>query len=194
MNIPFASIAAAVLTIAAAATGFAGQSVSSPAPSSTASATQVVGAPRPPVNVQPPVAPVTVSGLFVVRLNDYQFMSCLSFKNVSDKVIQAIRFRFVFTDAFGNKVAQYFGDRMGPFGPGAQVLGLNREIYNAVQREGINAGPDALNCWHNTSAVQVPSVGRVAVDLIEIRYANGPTWINPFRSVPILTQKETQPL
>jgi hypothetical protein len=93
-------------------------------------------------------------------------VSCISFKNVSDKTLVAVEFVFSYIDAFNKPIAHYKGDIEGIFSPGVLIKGETPD-YAATARS---------NCWK--SHVVFATASRVDTDVAQVLYRDGTVWVN----------------
>jgi hypothetical protein len=141
----------------------------------------------PPPAQDPSPSPVAVSNPFVVKVSALKFRTCLDFKNVSDKPIQAVRFGFAYGDAFGGVTDGIYGDRTGTFGPGVMIAGPGQHP-NAFQLN------DAAyqNCWVTDQGFT--SVSSLSVSVLKVIFADGTTWQSQTPPAPAATITFQPPL
>ncbi len=123
---------------------------------------------------QTTMSPISISKLFIYQDPNYQmsWTTCISFRNDSQRDIQAIKFGFTYVDAFDSPVARFGGDQVGQFSPGVTIEGPSDPSFS----NGSNQGA-ALNCWRDFQ--QVASLSAVKVQVLKIRYFGGEIWTNP---------------
>lgn len=106
-------------------------------------------------------SPVLVTAMAVQQAGD-AWTSCVSFTNVSARVIRAVQFQLTFYDAFDEALTSFRPDRVGEFAAGAVVFPGYPDGDNTRPPDG---------CWD--AAVVAGSVTRVSVEVMKARFADG---------------------
>lgn len=119
--------------------------------------------------------PVAVSKVFIVTSNaqSVTWTTCLSFTNETKSTMRAVRFGFVYKDAFGGAAATFHADRVGEFAPGVLIEGPD----NASDYLTTGNSRKAQNCFSYPTVVG--SISSVDVQILKVRYGDGTVWTNP---------------
>jgi len=120
-------------------------------------------------------SPVTISRMFTEQApkRHYEWASCVSFTNASNRSIRAIQFQFTYYDAFDTPITTFRGDRVGDFAPGVLIEGPE----NADIVGGGNVDQKVQNCW--VIGQLVGSLEKVTAEVLKVRFANGDIWVAP---------------
>jgi hypothetical protein len=118
-------------------------------------------------------APVEISSPFVIPWHHDTVLTCMTFTNTSDRVIDAVRFGLskVQENPLGSVPDIDFVDRIGSFAPGAAIRPPTK-VLGTVNRE----SPALANCWQ-TFASNIKTELRITV--LKVVYHDGSVWINP---------------
>jgi hypothetical protein len=108
------------------------------------------------------------------------YASCIDFRNVSGRTMTAIRFNFIYENAFGEAMANFHGDREGEFSPFVTISGpkniyeFSGALATRYRYGNDNASGIINNCW--TYFVGGGSINAVHVQVLRIMYADGTSW------------------
>ena len=113
-------------------------------------------------------SPVTITetSVFVDPNNSNAFRACVSFKNVTQKPLNLVRFTFRFDDLLGNAVAEGVLQRTGSFGPGIPIEG---------KMSILGGNTDSFNNCVNLSVTGIKPSSELIV-ATDARFEDGTTW------------------
>jgi hypothetical protein len=103
-----------------------------------------------------------------------QYYECLSFTNLSAKVVTHVRFDFLYVDAKGERVGKDTFDRAGRFDPGGRVANLPVTLNVRMP-----SYEQDLSRYPNCQSYHFPSQG-IAVSVIGVErvdFEDGTSWV-----------------
>lgn len=120
--------------------------------------------------------PVLITNTFTTTTaSTNQWITCASFRNVSQRPIVAVQFEFKYIDAFDSVIQTNRGDRVGDFAPGVSIEGAT----SIDQLEGTagNVSQHAATCWR--IPIVAGSLSKITAVVAKVRYGDGEIWVNP---------------
>ena len=122
--------------------------------------------------------PIRVTSSFTYAYDRTNWATCVSFKNLTDKTIVAVQFKFTYVDAFDTTIQTNRGDRVGEFAPGVLIEGATSP--GQLPGPGIGGGniqQHSENCWE--VLIVAGSLSKITTEVQKVRYADGTIWVNP---------------
>jgi hypothetical protein len=129
----------------------------------------------PAAGSSPSGSPIQISSPFVIPWHHDTELACMTFTNVSDRPIKAVRFGLTTTqdNPLGSTPENDTIDRIGSFAPGVAIRPPTKFLGT------VNSNSAALaNCWE-TTATNVNLKSELHITVLKVVYNDDTVWVNP---------------